>query len=236
MSRADYWGFYSGALAAGEEIVLDAEESRHALKVRRLSAGMSLTVTNGRGQVAQAAIIGDTPNRAEARLRIEQVRSVPPPRSVTLACALPKGERLTALLEAATQLGATQIQPLHCAFTPPAAQKINPERAGRILISALKQAHRAYLPELLSIDTPQASAKRAINCIHLLADPDGGPVADALPESTTPLCLWIGPEGGFSEAERGFLTQAGAKPVCLGRHILRIETAAAVLLGLVGNV
>ena len=234
MSRAAVWSYYPGALSAGEEVALGAEEARHVAKSRRLSVGLPLTLTDGAGHIAQTCL-SHVAGASEVRARIEHVENVPPPRPVTLACSLPKGDRQAALLEAATQLGATQIQPLNCEFTPPAARKINSDRAGRILISAIKQAHRAWLPEFLPMDTPSALIERATDCIHLLADRRGGSVAEALSEPTVALWLWVGPEGGFSEAERDFLTQAGARPVCLGPHILRIETAATVLLGLVGD-
>ena len=234
MSGATAWGYHPASLAAGQEVQLSLEEAQHAAKARRLAVGMPLTLTNGGGQVARARLCRYQPKPLEVCARVDSVQTVPQPPAITLACSFPKGDRQAALLEAAAQLGAAQIQPLHCAFTPPAAQKLNPARARRVLISAIKQARRAWLPQLLPIATPQALMGQGQG-IHLLADPNGSPAAEACPSPDTPLWLWVGPEGGFSAEERALLIESGARLVCLSPHILRIETAAAALLACVAQ-
>jgi 16S rRNA (uracil1498-N3)-methyltransferase len=147
---------------------------------------------------------------------------------LTLAAAVPKGERFDWLVEKATELGVERLVPLvtERSAVDPRATKL--ERLRRRIVEASKQCGRnrlmvleAPMPWSEWLSAAPASATR------LLAHP-GGPPPRSWP--VVPVggeaALSIGPEGGFSEPEVDAASAAGWRVVALGETLLRIETAA----------
>jgi 16S rRNA (uracil1498-N3)-methyltransferase len=154
--------------------------------------------------------------------------------SLTLATAIPKGDRFDWLVEKATEVGVHRLIPLltERSVVDPRPAKI--ERLRRASIEAAKQSQRNWL---LVLENPVKWADLVDGARHdvsLLARPGGLPPA-RWPDLARrrEVLLAIGPEGGFSDAEEALALAAGWHPVCLGAHILRIETAAVVGAALV---
>ena len=215
--------------AAGDVVALDREEAKHALGVRRLGAGDVVTLFDGRGGAADAAITGDRDRDGGVMARVTAVRSVGRPApDVTVGIAPPKGDRWSTALDMLGQLGVSAIVPLDTAHGVVDAGGINRARAERILLEACKQSRGAWLPELRASQTPAAfvAAARADGRRVLLAQPGGAPIAAlAAPR----IAIAVGPEGGFSASEIEAALAAGAEAADLGATILRVETAAVAM-------
>jgi 16S rRNA (uracil1498-N3)-methyltransferase len=142
--------------------------------------------------------------------------------------AIPKGDRLDWMVQKLTELGVTRIGFIDCARS---VVRWDPERISRqiarlerVARQAAMQSRRTWLPELSGV-VPVAVAATAGTAMAI-ADPDG--VSD-LPAAVD--ALLVGPEGGFTPTELALVERR----VSLGRHVLRIETAAlagAVMLTL----
>jgi 16S rRNA (uracil1498-N3)-methyltransferase len=150
-----------------------------------------------------------------------------------LCAALLKKDRFDLILEKATELGVSRIQPIvtrRCV-----ADKLNGERARAITTEAAEQCARTALPALaepVKLDALLAGwpQGRAL----FFADESGGqPAAAAFASSAGPAAILTGPEGGFDEAERAAIrAHPAARPISLGPRILRGETAAIAALAL----
>lgn len=228
------WFFAEHIPSAGEAVTLAADEARHATAARRLALGDTLTLFDGNGGLAQAAIVA-LPTRAQAlALRVQSRTQVPAPvRHIHVAAALPKGDRAATLIDMTTQLGMNAFTPLVC--THSVVVPTRADRWQRICIEACKQSRRAWLPQLYAAASPLAAiqAFRSISadsagCV-LFAHPGGRALAVA-DVSASRCLLLIGPEGGFSEEEVASMTAAGAARIDLGAGILRVETATVALL------
>jgi 16S rRNA (uracil1498-N3)-methyltransferase len=221
--------------AAGESLSLDPSETRHAVGVRRLQPGDAVELLNGRGGVAQARIAKAASRTRGCVVRIEHRAIVaPPPLSVHLAAAVPKGDRQAVLLDMATQLGMSMYTPLRCerSVTPVSTAAL--KRWRRVVIQACKQSGRAYLPAINTVSDPVAVAANMAPGEWLwVADPHGTPAAELDPQlrpTSGRINALVGPEGGFTAAELGTLDDHGAIRVRLSPAILRVEAAAIALL------
>ena len=216
-------------------MTLAADEARHATAARRLALGDELTLFDGNGALAQAAI-ATLPTRGRGlELRVlSRIQTPAPTRILHVAAALPKGDRAATLLDMATQLGMTAFTPLVC--THSVVVPTRADRWQRICIEACKQSRRACLPRLHAPTSPVAAIQAFTATINkggaarmFYAHPRGRVLAPA--DVTVTHCLMlIGPEGGFSDEEVVAMTAGGAERVDLGAGILRVETAAVALL------
>jgi 16S rRNA (uracil1498-N3)-methyltransferase len=153
-----------------------------------------------------------------------------PARPLTLAVALPKGERQKWLVEKLTELGVARLVPLVADRGVAEATPAALERLRRGVIEACKQCGRSLLMEIGEPATLEDLAARHAECLRLVAHPDGGAVADAVADAgRQPICAAVGPEGGFTDDEIARAAGLGFHRVSLGPLILRVETAAIAL-------
>ena len=211
------------ALEAGEgAVVLSSEEARH-VQARRLRVGDALTAFDGEGRVASARVVSLA--RRETVIELDSVtRAARPDDDFVLASAVPKGDRLSTLLQMLTQLGVVLWQPL--LLDDSAVRKLDAgsPRLRRVLVESAKVARRPYT---MRIDEPldlggalERHGERADTV--WFGDREGE--ATVLPD--TARLLLIGPEAGFSVRERARLERAGARPIAFSPYNLRIEVAA----------
>jgi 16S rRNA (uracil1498-N3)-methyltransferase len=230
--------FYAPEAAAGE-LRLPAEEARHLTRVLRLGPGDEIVVFDGRGHEFRARVA--TVGRGAATVRvIEALATVPEPRvRVTLAQAVLKGDRMDAVVRDATMLGAGVIQPLiseHCAVTRPVAPAAR-DRWRRVAVSSCKQCRRAVVPDV----PPPADVLRYVDEVEdeariILVEPAAATASadarDAARSASRALTLLVGPEGGWSDAERAAALAAGFRPLTLGRRTLRADAAPLAALSI----
>jgi len=211
---------------------LTGAEAHHAIHVMRCRIGDEWTLFDGRGAEFPSRVI--EVGRACVRLRVlgrcEVDREAP--RAVVLGVAIPKGDRQRWLIEKATELGVVEVVPL--VTDRGVAQPVERarERLERAVIEASKQCGRnclmrIALPQTLPAfcqATPPAS-------LRLIAHVGGAALCNAFPQSD-PLCVAIGPEGGFTDAEVAAALACGWQAVSLGSRTLRVETAALAVAAL----
>lgn len=219
----------------GQVVALDKEESHHLFTVLRAGRDQILNLTDGRGHRFTGRSM--EAHRKEARIEIlttevDQEETRAP--SLVLACAVVKGKRFEWALEKAVELGVHQVIPLkteHGVIEPGAGKQ---KRWQTIMTSALKQSGRSWLPELSEV-TPLLDFQRVPEDFLLFGAVPGEVKESqpwinlrALKPETPPqrLIMLIGPEGGWSSSELDFLIGLEGRPVHLGPHVLRTETAA----------
>jgi 16S rRNA (uracil1498-N3)-methyltransferase len=229
-NRKSPWFFHEAAVTIGESVQLADEEARHLSGSRRMEVGGSLTLFDGRGHTANATV-NSVGNRGRGvAVTIHETRFVEPPAmAIHLASALPKGDRLSVMLDMATQLGVSSFTPLECERSVVKASDNARLRWHRIMIEACKQSRQAYVPELRDVQKPAAVASRATGNLWL-AHPGGLALRSLAPITEGALTILIGPEGGFTDEEVAAITDAGGQTVSLGVGILRTESAAVSLL------
>ena len=234
------------AVAIGQTIVLDEQESAHAVRVLRYGAGDTINVANGQGTLLEAEITNPHPKHCEA-----QVTKVDHPAkhhrgSVHVAVAPTKNiERMEWLAEKCTEIGVDTLTPLLCHYSE--RKVIRTERLVKIILSAAKQSLSAYLPklnELTSIKDCILSATEQYRFIaHSSPWTDKRDLRDELHRivgqhtaDESSFCVLIGPEGGFRDEEVRLAMEHGFIPVSLGEARLRTETAAIVACMLINYV
>lgn len=224
----------------GDTVTLDKEESHHLFTVLRGGRDPELELVDGRGR----RLKGLPRVRDGRRARVEiltvemDAEELREPRLV-LACAVVKGKRFEWALEKSVELGAHEFLPLETDLGVVDPRPGKQDRWRGIMVAALKQSGRSWLPVLSRPHSLQETFARGTSGRILFgAAPDDrledGPplgISALLAEeaSGSPpenLTMLIGPEGGWSKAELSLMSSQGVRPVSLGPHVLRTETAA----------
>jgi len=220
----------AAALIAGEHI-LAGQEAHHLATVLRAAEGVVVELFDGHGTFCTATVKSVTKNQVITHVNMVQ-REPPPTRRLTLATAVPKGERCDWLVEKATELGVTRWVPLITERSSVDPRDSKLDRLRHLVISACKQSGRNWLMEISPVTT-WADCVRSTTQDHafLIAAPDGQPWVNVMP-CAKECVIAIGPEGGWTPAEIDVAVSHGAKIVSLGGNILRIETAAIVIAAL----
>ena len=217
------------AYSPGLTGVLPLEEGRHLVEVLRAGVGDRFTVFDeSREALAEVVDLGPP-----VRYRILEERR--PEREVgvevVLYVALLKGDKLSEVVRAATELGATRIQPLITRHSVPKEMGEGKlRRLKAIAKEAAKQSGRLRVPEVLS-PIPLKAVPEVEQ--GLVAHVGARALVREVLDPNRNLSLAVGPEGGFAEEEVALLEERGFAPVSLGRRILRAETAATALLAIV---
>jgi 16S rRNA (uracil1498-N3)-methyltransferase len=215
---------------AGAEVAVGGDAYRHLFRARRLAAGERVRVTDGEGRARWAEVarversrailaLGDAAPANESHLRLD------------LLVATLRPERAAWLVEKATELGVAAVRFLHSERAPRALGAGALDRLRRVAAAALEQSHGSRLPGLSGahpweevpglgsgdrwvLDTeapvPSLPATRSV------------PPGDPRPRAA----LLVGPEGGWTTAEREALAAGGWHSAGLGPRTLRSETAA----------
>jgi 16S rRNA (uracil1498-N3)-methyltransferase len=233
-------------LCEGLEIPIDADQAHYLTRVLRLTAGAPVRVFNGRDGEFEAVLSAFTKSTAQLRLGA-QVRPQQATPDLWLMFAPLKKARTDFIVEKATELGASEIRPILTERTD--ADTVRMDRLQRIAIEAAEQTERLDVPPVRdAMKLDQALRDWDETRILIYADeagdeggkPWGGdsgrakPIADILKTPNAGrAAILIGPEGGFSPAERKRLRSLPyVRPVGLGPRILRAETAAVAALAL----
>ena len=229
--------FVEGVHAAGDRVVLAADDARKIMHVLRKRSGDRVQIVDS-GGIAYAATldVGDRNVSASLDEPLDQ-GNVESTLRVTIAQAVPKGPKMDLVVEKATELGAFAVVPVRSVRvvghdTSPA--KV--ERWRRIAKSAAQQSGRVRVPEVADVcdwDALLATFARydRVYVPWELAEP--APLRDAFERELSganTVLIVIGPEGGFAHDEVERAVGAGAHVISLGRRILRTEAAALVVL------
>lgn len=216
--------FFLTAPPVDGRAVLEGDEARHLARVLRAAVGDEVTVFDGRGGAwtARVARIGRDAVALDVGAALPAAAA--PPRTLTLAVALPKGDRQKWMVEKLTELGVARLLPLVTVRGVAEATDAARARLERGVIEACKQCGRDTLMEIgaaVTLDTLAASAPTAR---RLIGVPGAAPL-DAGATGADVLAA-VGPEGGFTPEEVAAAVRGGFLPVAVGPHVLRVETAA----------
>ncbi len=210
--------------------ILPEEESQHAVKVLRLQSGDHIELVDGKGGYYKAEIVLPHHKRCEIRILEKQSEFHKRPYRLHIAIAPTKNiERLEWFAEKVTEIGIDEITPVICQFSE--RKIVKQERLEKILISAMKQSLKAYLPQLNEQCTFDEFLKRTEPGQCFIAHCYDGQTKKNLSSAYIPrqnTTLLIGPEGDFSPAEVEKALKAGFIPISLGESRLRTETAGVV--------
>ncbi|UOG72930.1 16S rRNA (uracil(1498)-N(3))-methyltransferase [Hymenobacter tibetensis] len=217
--------FYAPDLA-GTTYTLPEDESKHAVRVLRLTTGETVELVNGRGGVFRAEV--EAADAKRCRLRVVEGQQVPR-RSyfVHVAVAPTKNlDRMEWLVEKATEIGVDRLSFLRCARSERRELKL--DRLHKIAVSALKQSGQAWLPEMDELADFAAFLPTVAGDTTFIAHLEEGertPLA-RVAAAASGCCVLIGPEGDFTPQEIEAAFARGIRPVTLGASRLRTETAA----------
>ncbi|NKY57076.1 16S rRNA (uracil(1498)-N(3))-methyltransferase [Nocardia flavorosea] len=222
--------------------VLDGPEGRHAATVRRIRVGEAISLSDGRGVVAETEVVAAQKNQLELLVR-DRGRAEPASPAVTVVQALPKSERSELAVELMTEAGADVVIPWQAARCVSNWEAKADKGVAKWRVAArgaARQSRRAYIPEVTALHrTPEVvdavRAAEAQGAVVAALHESGTGSFTALPWAAAPaVMLIVGPEGGLDDAELTALAAAGADVVRLGPTVLRTSTAAAVALGALG--
>jgi len=233
-------------LTAGASLALPPGAARH-VQVLRMQPGDTLTLFDGTGGEYAATV--ERMGRSEVAVAVGAHTPVEreAARAVHLAVGMPANERMDWLVEKATELGVTSIQPLATAH---GVLRLSGERAEKkrahweaIAVAACEQCGRNRVPVIHPVQSfagwlgsAAASDTAATRLVLSLADGTRAVTAVAAATSSAqPALVLSGPEGGLSATEEQDAIARGFAPATLGARVLRAETAAlAALVSLIG--
>lgn len=223
---------------AGDRVVLQGPEGRHAATVRRLRAGEQVDVADGRGTRALCTVVEVGRDVVELAV-VERVVEPEAPLRLVLVQALAKGDRGELAVELATEVGVDAVLPWaaeRCVVRWDGERGAKALRRWRSTArEAAKQARRARLPEVGPLVGTAELVERVRRASSALVLHE----AATTPLATVPLpdegdvLLVVGPEGGLTEGEVATLEAAGARVVRLGSSVLRTSTAGAAAAAVV---
>jgi 16S rRNA (uracil1498-N3)-methyltransferase len=208
--------------ALDKEITLSEDESKHACRVLRLKIGDRIELLDGLGGIYQATIIDDHPKRCKLEILSFEL-SEQPDYQIHLAITPTKNlDRIEWLVEKVTEIGVTELTFIIGEHSE--RKEIKLDRIEKILIAAMKQSKRSYLPIL----NPVLTVKEFLNnyqygaMAHCVAG-EKKQLSQVIQSKNYPIL--IGPEGDFSKNEIALASEKEFDFINLGMNRLRTETA-----------
>jgi 16S rRNA (uracil1498-N3)-methyltransferase len=225
----------------GDQVTtLPREEGEHLTRVLRLGVGDIVSVFDGRGHECSARVIG----AARRDIRLELLGRVEPaaesPVAISLVQAVLKGDKMDDVVRDAVMLGVAAVQPIVTARTEITVAALmrgaRLERWRRVALASVKQSRRAVLPEVRTPLTLESYLEDPAPAVSLmLVEPGTGEDLHTLaPLGKRPVppdaALLVGPEGGWTDAERTSARGKGVELITLGSRTLRADAVALAAL------
>jgi 16S rRNA (uracil1498-N3)-methyltransferase len=207
----------------GSTLILDDNESHH-LQVRRAKDGESIELRDGFGLVGSGRLVK---HGKQWSVEIGRATCHPPPPELTLVVGAGDRERFDWLVEKAAELGVTTVVPLETERTTGVGSRLRSahlEKLRRRALEVIKQSGAAWAPRIEPGTGLAELMTHTGTGAHWLADAAGDPPPPVL--NLEPVTVMVGPEGGFTPAERHRVMEFGYRPISFGPHTLRFETAA----------
>jgi len=225
--------FFSNKLSVDMTDKLDKSKSHYLFKVMRIKENDVFSLFNKDGEW-EARILSISKNIVEFQVT-NQLRQKENIKELWLAFSPIKSNYQNFMIQKATELGVTKFLPI--IFNRTVVRKINIDRLKKIVIEASEQSNRLHVP---SVEEPQ-NLKSFLNSNQMdLIFTDlnsNNKKIDKLKFTDKPLCIIIGPEGDFSELEKGeILAFKGVQALKINENILRSETAVISAISIVNYV
>lgn len=212
----------------GNYAELNQEESQHFSKVLRGKIGQEISVTDGFGKLAKGIVSQINSKSIEVELSEIQEDFEQRPYKIQVAIAPTKNmERMEFFIEKAVEIGIDEIHFLKSFHSE--RKNINVERCQKIVLSAVKQSLKAYVPEIHDLVKFNDFMKENHSATKLIAHCDSYFERQEFQKIVQPkkdYLILIGPEGDFSKEEIQLAYENGFTGISLGNQRLRTETAA----------
>ena len=221
------------------EYTLAEEESKHAIKVLRLTIGDTLHITDGCGNLYLCQVISDSAKHCTVRVLESEHEFEKRPYNLTMAVAPTKNiDRYEWFLEKATEIGVDSFVALETEHSE--RRVIKPERELKVITAAVKQSLKAYHPTLEDMTDFKKFVTREFDGRKFIAHCGEAIVGKKYLASTLAAgeksVILIGPEGDFSPEEVRLAVENGFEEITLGTQRLRTETAAVMAVAMVAVV
>ena len=225
--------FFSATLSANMIDKLDKPQSHYLTKVMRVKENGVLSLFNKNGEW-KAKIIEKTKSIVEFKT-IKQLRQKENTKELWLAFSPIKSNYQNFMIQKATELGVTKFLPI--IFDRTIVRKINKERLEKIVIEASEQSNRINVPIIEESQKLNNFLKtNSIDLIFTDLNSNNNKI-DKSKLTDRPVCIIIGPEGDFSEAEREeILSFSGVQAIKINENILRSETAVISAISIINYV
>lgn len=225
----------------GKIITITGSDVNHIKNVLRMKPGEELSVSNGLdGKEYRCAVTSLEEDRIVCELRFIKEDGVELSSRVYLFQGLPKADKMELIIQKAVELGVYEIIPV---ATKRCVVKLDEKKAAskiarwqQIAEAAAKQSKRRIVPEISRVMTFGEAVQKAAAMEVKLIPYELAEGMEKTKELISGLkggldiAVFIGPEGGFEEAEIEKALAAGIEPVTLGKRILRTETAGFTVM------
>ena len=226
----------------GNRIVITGVDVNHIKNVLRMKVGEEIAVSNGEDGKEYRCGIASIGDEIVCTLRFIKEDGVELPSKITLFQGLPKADKMELIVQKAVELGAYELVPVSMARSivklDDKKQKTKITRWQSIAEAAAKQSKRSIIPQIQPVMTMKQALSYAKEMDMLFVPyelADDMEKTRELFEEVKPgqhIGFFIGPEGGFDEAEIQLALDSGAQPITLGKRILRTETAGMTVLSI----
>lgn len=219
-------------LGQGQSVMLPRDNAHYLFNVMRLGVGAQVEIFNGTDGTWLARVV-EARKHAGVLICDTQIAPQQSPPDLWLCFAPIKKARTDFIVEKATEMGATRIQPMQTDFTN--AERIRQDRLQAHAVEAAEQCGGNFVPEVAGLQKMTALIQNWPEDRQILfCDEETLGPATVLGAATPgSWAVFVGPEGGFSPAERQKISHMPQTTVAsLGPRILRADTAAVAALTL----
>ena len=225
--------FFSATLSTDITDKLDKSQSHYLNKVMRVKKNEVFSLFNENGEW-EAKILQISKSIVEFKTT-KKIRQKKITKELWLAFSPIKSNYQNFMIQKATELGVTKFLPI--IFDRTIVRKINKERLEKIIIEASEQSNRINVPIIEDIQDLNSFLKtNSIDLIFTDLNSNNNKI-DKSRFTDNPVCIIIGPEGDFSDAERDkILSHKGVQPIKINENILRSETAVISAISIINYV
>jgi len=225
--------FFSNTLSADTTDRLDKSQSHYLAKVMRIKESEVFSIFNQNGEW-EAKVLKISKGIVEFKT-VKQLRKKESSKELWLAFSPIKSNYQNFMIQKATELGVTKFLPV--IFDRTVVRKINNERLEKIVIEASEQSNRLNVPEIEKAQNLKNFLNsNSMDLIFTDLNSDNKKI-DKSKLTDKPICIIIGPEGDFSEAEREeILSFKGVQSLKINENILRSETAVISAISIINYV
>lgn len=221
-------------LAVGPLTLRDAGLANQLANVLRLDVGDAVTLCDGKGTEATAVILSFARGSVDVAVDAVLKNAAESAVNVTLYCAVLKRENFEVACQKATEAGVSRIVPVVSRRTVKTGFRL--DRVEKIIREAVEQSGRGVVPTVTApMPFKEALADAEANAVNVVFAIGGAPfdARSAVPEGTTAVGAFVGPEGGWDEDEVAACRERGFVVASLGPRVLRAETAVTVVAYLI---
>ena len=225
--------FFSRALSTDVIDKLDKPQSHYLTKVMRLKENEVFSLFNKNGEW-EAKVLGISKNIVEFKTT-KQLRQKENFKELWLAFSPIKSNYQNFMIQKATELGITKFLPI--IFDRTVVRKINKKRLEKIVVEASEQSNRINVPIIEESQKLDNLLKTYLIDLIFTDLNSNNTKIDKSKLTGKPVCIIVGPEGDFSEAERlQILSFKGVQPIKINENILRSETAVICAISIINHV